>query len=584
MENNRKNSRTISFNSKSSKVVCVQCSPIKQHLSFTPKEISSSNSLCYSENDYIQLKNTKIEDEEEEKNESILTLSTKDTSLNIKIDNDLLLEDNILNHAKSKIDLPCIKDNFSRKNTSERYNTVKDKNNIKTLEKSFDEIITNLRNDIIKKNRKISSINENTLSVHKEKLNKFLNEDSPQNVKKRISFKEKICNNNRCMYINSDELRSLSNMEEITNFYSYTEDCFRLMFEIEKIEKINKCKPVEFDFVETIKKGIKKLAIFDLDETLVHCQAKNIEECQHIIEVKISEYKKAKIGVNIRPNWEKALDIISKDYIIVVFTASHSLYANAVLNFMDKEDKYFKYRLFRNNCTSVNINGSYTYIKDLSVFKDIDLKDMIIIDNSVVSFAFNLDNGLPILPYYNSKKDNELLCCAYYLISIFDYDDLRDANKKFVKLQDIKKKALENSYIEEESSAEDDSSEINDNCDDINNNNKENDKFDVNNNKEGKINEGLYRINTLYKLNGNNKEFSKLGSVNKNKKARFSIDLRDTLKDLNKLFNKENSGKFLLKNNENNNSNNNSNNTSNNNSNNNSKIYENNDDNIYNIN
>ena len=555
MENNRKNSKTTFFNSKSSKVVSVQCSPVKHNLSFTPKEISSSNSLSYSENDYIQLKNTNLEDEEEEKNESILTLSTKDTSLNFKIDNDLLLEDNINHFAKSKIDLPCVNGNFSRKNNSERYNTVKNKNNIKSLEKSFDEIIINLRNDMIKKNRKISSLNENTLSTHKEIFNKYLNEDNSLHPKQRISFKEKICNNNRCIYINSDELKSLSNMEEITNFYSYTEDCFRLMFEIEKIEKINKCKPVEFDFIEIIKKGEKKLAIFDLDETLVHCQAKNIEECQHIIEVKISEYKKAKIGVNIRPNWEKALNIISKDYIIVVFTASHSLYANAVLNFMDKDDKYFKYRLFRNNCTSVYINGSYTYIKDLSVFKDIDLKDMIIIDNSVVSFAFNLDNGLPILPYYNSKKDNELLCCAYYLISIFDYDDLREANKKFVKLQDIKKKALENSYIEEESSAEDDSSEINDNCEDINNNNKENDKFDVNQNKEGKINEGLYRINTLYKLNGNEREFSKLGIVNKNKKARFSIDLRDTLKDLNKLFNKENSIKFLKKQNKKNNNN-----------------------------
>ena len=552
MENNRKNSKTTFFNSKSSKVVSVQCSPVKHNLSFTPKEISSSNSLSYSENDYIQLKNTNLEDEEEEKNESILTLSTKDTSLNFKIDNDLLLEDNINHFAKSKIDLPCVNGNFSRKNNSERYNTVKNKNNIKSLEKSFDEIIINLRNDMIKKNRKISSLNENTLSTHKEIFNKYLNEDNSLHPKQRISFKEKICNNNRCIYINSDELKSLSNMEEITNFYSYTEDCFRLMFEIEKIEKINKCKPVEFDFIEIIKKGEKKLAIFDLDETLVHCQAKNIEECQHIIEVKISEYKKAKIGVNIRPNWEKALNIISKDYIIVVFTASHSLYANAVLNFMDKDDKYFKYRLFRNNCTSVYINGSYTYIKDLSVFKDIDLKDMIIIDNSVVSFTFNLDNGLPILPYYNSNKDNELLCCAYYLISIFDYNDLRDANKKFVKLQDIKKKAIENSYIEEESSIEEDSSEIDENNSEDNNYNLKNKEND---NKEGKINEGLYRINTLYKLNRNEREFSKLGIVNKNKKARFSIDLRDTLKDLNKLFNKENLIKFLKKQNKKNNNN-----------------------------
>jgi len=554
MENNRKNSKTIFFNSKSSKVVSVQCSPVKHNLLFTPKEISSSNSLSYSENDYIQLKNTNLE-EEDEKNESILTLSTKDTSLNLKFDNDLLLEDNINHFAKSKIDLPCIKDNFSRKNPSERFNTTNNPNYIKSLEKSFDEIIINLRNDMIKKNRKISSI----LSTHSEIYKKFLNEESYHNTKQIPNFKEKIYNNNRCIYINSDELKSLSNMEEITNFCSYTEDCFRLMFEIEKIEKINKCKPVEFDFIEKIKKGEKKLAIFDLDETLVHCQAKDIEKCQHIIEVKISEYKKAKIGVNIRPNWEKALDIISKDYIIVVFTASHSLYANAVLNFMDKDDKYFKYRLFRNNCTSVYINGSYTYIKDLSVFKDIDLKDMIIIDNSVVSFTYNLDNGLPILPYYNSKKDNELLCCAYYLISIFDYNDLRDANKKFVKLQEIKKKAIENSYIEEESSIEEDSSEINENDSEETSykNNNHNLKIEKNenndddkNNNEGKINEGLYRINTLYKLNGKEREFSKLGVSNKNKKSRFSIDLRDTLKDLSKLFTKENSFKFLIKKNE----------------------------------
>ena len=111
---------------------------------------------------------------------------------------------------------------------------------------------------MIKKNRKISSLNENTLSTHKEIFNKYLNEDNSLHPKQRISFKEKICNNNRCIYINSDELKSLSNMEEITNFYSYTEDCFRLMFEIEKIEKINKCKPVEFDFIEIIKTGEKK--------------------------------------------------------------------------------------------------------------------------------------------------------------------------------------------------------------------------------------------------------------------------------------------------------------------------------------
>jgi hypothetical protein len=51
-----------------------------------------------------------------------------------------------------------------------------------------------------------------------------------------------------------------------------------------------------------------------------------------------------------------------------------------------------------------------------------------------LAFAFHLDNGIPILPYYDAKNDFELLFCAYYFESIFEYDDLREVNKKFMKL------------------------------------------------------------------------------------------------------------------------------------------------------
>ena len=187
-----------------------------------------------------------------------------------------------------------------------------------------------------------------------------------------------------------------------------------------------------------------------MDETLVHCQAKNIEECQFQICVNLPSNKKGKIGINIRPNWKNALNIIKEKYIIVVFTASHKTYADAVLDFMDPGRSFFPYRLYRNNCTSVKIDGKEIYIKDLSLFKNINLKDIIIIDNSVVSFTYNLNNGMPILPYYDSIQDNELICLAYYLNGIFEYEDLREANKKFVKLEYYKKKAIENLKIEEE--------------------------------------------------------------------------------------------------------------------------------------
>ena len=50
---------------------------------------------------------------------------------------------------------------------------------------------------------------------------------------------------------------------------------------------------------------------------------------------------------------------------------------------------------------------------------------MIMIDNSVLSFAFHLDNGIPILPYYNNKQDNELLFLRDHLYNLSRSDDFR---------------------------------------------------------------------------------------------------------------------------------------------------------------
>ena len=43
------------------------------------------------------------------------------------------------------------------------------------------------------------------------------------------------------------------------------------------------------------------------------------------------------------------------------------------------------------------------------------MKDLLIIDNNFLSFALNVDNGIPILPYYDNEKDEELKHLTYYL-------------------------------------------------------------------------------------------------------------------------------------------------------------------------
>ena len=43
---------------------------------------------------------------------------------------------------------------------------------------------------------------------------------------------------------------------------------------------------------------------------------------------------------------------------------------------------------------------------------------MVLVDNSVYSFAYQIDNGIPILPFYDDQADEELLHLAYYMESL----------------------------------------------------------------------------------------------------------------------------------------------------------------------
>ena len=73
----------------------------------------------------------------------------------------------------------------------------------------------------------------------------------------------------------------------------------------------------------------------------------------------------------------------------------------------------------------------YVYVKDLSIFRgEANLKDILIIDNNIVSFAFNLENGIPILNFMGDKRDNELLKLMKHLNHMNRYDDLMAENER----------------------------------------------------------------------------------------------------------------------------------------------------------
>lgn len=65
-------------------------------------------------------------------------------------------------------------------------------------------------------------------------------------------------------------------------------------------------------------------------------------------------------------------------------------------------------------------------VKDLRVLGPaVSPKDVALVDNATYSFGFQLDNGIPILPFYGDPHDEELRHLKAYLEAIKDTDDFR---------------------------------------------------------------------------------------------------------------------------------------------------------------
>ena len=78
------------------------------------------------------------------------------------------------------------------------------------------------------------------------------------------------------------------------------------------------------------------------------------------------------------------------------------------------------------------------FVKDLRIIKNRELKNIIIVDNLAHSFGFQIENGVPILEWHNhKKKDSELKYLMDYLLEILYADDVREFNKKKLKLTEL---------------------------------------------------------------------------------------------------------------------------------------------------
>jgi CTD small phosphatase-like protein 2 len=123
-----------------------------------------------------------------------------------------------------------------------------------------------------------------------------------------------------------------------------------------------------------------------MDETLIHC-VDDIETQQPdvILDIEFPDEETCCAGINIRPYLIECLIQASKHMQIGVFTASSQPYADAILDYIDPDHELFDFRMYRQHC--VQTPEGY-YVKDLRTIRNRDLKDIVIVDNSVYSFAY----------------------------------------------------------------------------------------------------------------------------------------------------------------------------------------------------
>ena len=198
---------------------------------------------------------------------------------------------------------------------------------------------------------------------------------------------------------------------------------------------------------EALKKSpsTKKLLILDLDETLVHSEfmAGDWSEVQNTMreistcEIRTIEYiddnSKYTMDIYIRPYLDAFLSNLNKVYDMAIFSAGLQNYVDVVISLIDPDNKYFKFKLYRDSC--VNIKDQI-YIKDLRIIQNFTPEKVILMDNSLYSFLNQPSNGMLVNSFFFDGDDTQLLSAENYLMNyILVADDVRQENEKWFKFE-----------------------------------------------------------------------------------------------------------------------------------------------------
>ncbi len=147
--------------------------------------------------------------------------------------------------------------------------------------------------------------------------------------------------------------------------------------------------------------------ILDLNETLISLKYTN----------------NSKGLIRVRPYLYEFLDEVNKYYEIILFTGSTKIYAESIIEALEKKKKYFDYILYREYL----VKCGDCYLKDLSKIGR-PLDSVIIVDNNLENFKIHKENGIYIKSFWGeNNEDNALYNLTNILVKIAkEKSDVRD--------------------------------------------------------------------------------------------------------------------------------------------------------------
>lgn len=183
--------------------------------------------------------------------------------------------------------------------------------------------------------------------------------------------------------------------------------------------------------------GRKKLLVIDLVDTLIRIKSESfndsvIEDVMNELEINYSfKIGNKEIHIQLRPGLLNFLNKIRLHYYILLFTSSSKNYAEPILRFIDEKDSYFHMKLYQDSCTKISNEKENYYIKDLRIIKNATqiLHNIVCVDDDLMSFAFNIENAIPIIPFSQNQEyfssDDELYFLEKFLLELKEIEDVR---------------------------------------------------------------------------------------------------------------------------------------------------------------